>query len=365
MKINGTAATCGGLVLAWAMAADGQQNIGTGNQQSATNSETVTEHRYNGAVAPWREVQSRAESAGHEVVVDTDETAGPNGRMQPAQQTVTERTQTDAGVVRSRSSVFTFDLQGRRTLSETAESEQQPLSPDGHTSVRHMWVADINGHLDLDSRTVERSQSLLPGVRQTDTSVFRSDPDNVLRESERVRESERQTSSTDVRRDHTTLVRDINGRLVTTESHTSQTRVLGPSEQVTEDIIRRADVNGALTISEKRVVHHTATPRTEDILTETYSRDVQGHIRSDGLGLSQRTRISTTTTVDGGRHTVEEVEKFNPAAPGDPMRIVRRIVETTRKVTDGSVVTERQIFETDINGRLVPVATDHETRVEK
>ena len=92
-----------------------------------------------------------------------------------------------------------------------------------------------------------------------------------------------------------------------------------------------------------------------------YARDDRGRVRSDSRdGLSRRIRVSSTVTADGGRNTIEEVEERNPVAPNDPLRLVRRTVTTVRQIGPDRWSTERQIFERDQNGRLVPIATETE-----
>ena len=88
-------------------------------------------------------------------------------------------------------------------------------------------------------------------------------------------------------------------------------------------------------------------------------------MRSGGrLALSRRIRRSTTTTGDG-ESTVEEIEARNRVSPGDPMRVVQRTVVTVRNVAPDRQVTERQVFELDVNGRLAPVVRETEETVAK
>jgi hypothetical protein len=61
--------------------------------------------------------------------------------------------------------------------------------------------------------------------------------------------------------------------------------------------------------------------------------------------------LTTTATSDGSR-TVEEVEGVSLVAPADPMRAVRRTVSTVRRVGADRSLTERQVFERDVNGQL-------------
>jgi hypothetical protein len=99
---------------------------------------------------------------------------------------------------------------------------------------------------------------------------------------------------------------------------------------------------------------------------ETYAQGAEGFVRSDSrLALQQRIRRSTTVTADGSRSTIEEIEARDPVAPSDPMRVTRRTVVTVRNVGPDRRITERQMFERDVNGRMVLVTSDTEQSSEK
>jgi len=165
------------------------------------------------------------------------------------------------------------------------------------------------------------------------------------------------------REDSTRLLLDINGRQQPVETRSSETHELGPSEYSEEETIRRADLNGTLVLNERNVIRRSEANGSRQEVIETYSFDDEGFFRSNGhLALHQRVRTSTTATPDGGRQTVEEVEGHNLAAYREPMRVVRRVVETVRQIDPGRWVIDRQVFELDLNGRLVPVGSE---RVER
>jgi hypothetical protein len=356
MRIERIGGICICIALASA-AATGQQTV-----RSPGTVESAIEHRYlTGAISSWRQVQTRTEIDGREVVVETEEMGGADGKTQPIQEIVTETVRTGSGALRTRRDVFTFDPDRHRRLVATSESEQQSLAAAGSATVQNGWVPDINGRFHLASRRIERTQFVTPGVHQTDTALFQPNLDDVLQENERVEHTERQINSTDLRHDSTHLVRDLNGRWQATETWTIELREAGPSEHLEEDTVRRPDLNGTWAVTERSVVRSSATNGGEQTVIETYTRDREGYFSSDSpLGLSQRTRVSTTTKPDGDRYTVEEVERRSPVAPSGPMRIVRRTLATTRSLGVGHLVTERQIFELDINGRLAAVATVRE-----
>ena len=120
-------------------------------------------------------------------------------------------------------------------------------------------------------------------------------------------------------------------------------------------------MNGRLVVDERNVVRRTSTNERDDETIETYGAYGDGVVRFDnGLTLNQRIHRTTTTTADGREHTVEEVEARSPANPSDPMRLVRRTVTAVRPAGTGRWVTERQVFERDVNGRLQLVISDTE-----
>jgi hypothetical protein len=165
------------------------------------------------------------------------------------------------------------------------------------------------------------------------------------------------------REDSMRLLFDVNGRPQPIEIRSSEKRDGGPSERWEEETISRPDLNGALVLSERNVIRRSEANGARQELIETYAYDGDGFRRSDGhLALHQRVRISTTATSDGGRQTVEEVEGHNLAAYHDPMRVIRRVVETVRQSGPDRWAVERQVFELDLNGRLAPTSTERTER---
>jgi hypothetical protein len=164
-----------------------------------------------------------------------------------------------------------------------------------------------------------------------------------------------------IRHDLTHQVPDLNGRWQPTEIRSAEIRTTASSERLEEETIRHPDASGRMVVDEKSVTRRWEENGREQAVTEIYSRDAEGFYRDDGrLGLSRRVRITTTSTADGGRDTVEEVEGRSQVAASDPMRVVRRTLTTVRHVGADRWVTERQVFELDVNGRLVLVNRERE-----
>ena len=123
---------------------------------------------------------------------------------------------------------------------------------------------------------------------------------------------------------------------------------------VTETVTTRRDLNGRDAVSEKVVTHRARTNDEERVVIETYSPSME----AGRLALTQRVNRVTTLTKDGSQ-TVEETEEPSRVSPGDPLRVVRRSVTTMRRSGSDSYVSDRQVFELDVNGRFVPTQTDH------
>ena len=133
------------------------------------------------------------------------------------------------------------------------------------------------------------------------------------------------------------------------------------AERVEEQTVQRPDLNGRLAVVERSASRGSSSNGREDVVVETHAPFVDRVENSDaGLALRERLTRTTTSMADGGRHTVEEVEGRNPAAPGDPLRVMRRTVTTVRPIGPDRWITEREVFERDVNGRLQRVVTETE-----
>jgi len=307
-----------------------------------------------GGVLPSRSVETRSDSGNREVVTETIEMPDLDGRPRPTEETVTETTRTGPDTVRTKRDVFGFGAPGRRMLLETTLSERETL-PDGTIrTVRDTLAPDVNGRLGLRSRQVQRTESMASGMRRTDTAVFEPGINEGLRESARIQETERQVTPDVLRYDSTRFVRDANGRFQPTETLSREVRTSGTSESVEDETLRRLDVDGKLTSSERHVTRRFEANGRAHVIEETFSRDVAGLVLSGNrLELTRRVRRTTTPAADEGGRTIEEVEARVPGSPNEPIRMVQRTAGTISKVGTQRWDTRRRVYIVDVNGRLV------------
>src|SRR5688572_4925214 len=356
MTLGRVVGICACIVIS-ADAAAGQQSGDTPAQGQAAPATTVIERTHAAAgLAPWRRVQVRTESGSREIVVDTFEVPGIEGRLAPTHESVVETNRPAPNTAQTRRELFWFP-DGRRTLLEATDSRRETLPNGDSRAVHETSAPDLNGRLGVTSRQIEETRSALD-VREMQTTLLLPDVDNTLRAAERTESTERVVDPGLVRHDSTQLIRDVNGRWHAIEVHRGETRVVA-AERLEEAEIQRRDVNGTLAVEERRATRSSTANGREHVVIETHAPYADGSSR---WALSERVQRTTTPTADGGRHTVEELASRNRAAPSDPLRVTSRIVTSVRQAGSGRWVTERQVFELDVNGRLVLADTEQEDR---
>lgn len=342
------------LLVAPAIAAVQQTGIRQGPPPSPTSS--TTEGAYAaGAALPSRRVQTRTTTNGREVLTETTEAPGPDGRMKMSQETTTETVRTGADSTQTKRDVFVPDAQGRPRLMETTQTDVQTSRDGSSRSVANTMTSDPNGRLSISSREIQETKSVSPTVKQTDTSIYRPGANEPLVESERLQQTERKVSASVTQSESTRLVRDGNGRWQAAEARNQEVRTAG-AEQITEETLHRINDKGTLALSEKKVTTQSKSGGQDHAITETYT--------GTRLELSQRVRTTTSTT-PGGQEIVREVEARNLATPNAPLRVVERTVETRRQIGPDRWEIQRQVFALDGNGRLIPVLTEKSESVGK
>jgi len=298
---------------------------------------------------PSRRIQSRTESNGREVVKETMEAPGMDGRFSVASETTTETVRTATGAQIKRA-VYIPDANGRASIFETTEIEVQTQKDGSGTSVSTTFKPDLNGRLDFSIRQVQEIKVPSANVKQIETSTFLPGINNSMIESERIQTTERKVSAEVTQTESKLTLRDGNGRWQTTETRNREERTAG-NQRTSEETIQRPNDSGALVLKEKIVTTQSKSGSQDQTVTETFST------KTGKLALEQRTKVTTTPTPGGGQEIVREVEGRRPAAPYEPVRVIERTVETMRQIGPDRWEIQKEVFALDGNGRLTPVQT--------
>ena len=338
------------ILITSAVAYGQRQSDTTQQHELAMNAVTST---YRPGPVAQRRLQTRTESDGRRIVVETFEGPDIDGRLATLEEVVTETTRGPNTTLTSQD-VFDLTMDKRRRLAATNESRQDTQANGDTVTVSRRWSPDPNGRLYL-TQLVKETRSVGSDVQRIDTSLLLPGINAKLEEAERTVYTERQISPEVARHEGTRSVRDVNGRWNPVEIRQGEVRKIGTLERVEEETVQRPDVNGHLAISEVTVTRSSSTKEQEQLVVERYEpiTDVRG--TNGRPPLSERVQRTTTATPNGGRYIVETVEARNLAAPNEPMRVVRRIETTISPSGAGQSVTQRRVFELDLNGRLVRI----------
>ena len=349
-------ASVGCCVVFASASAFGQTRNDTAGQPSPA---SVTERTYTaGDGGAWQRTRTRTQSGGREVVVDTLAVPDVDGKLRPFRETVVE----SAGTTPVRRDVFEFNQDRRRELRETTESQQDATGTADSRAVHDTRSRDVNGRLTLTSRQIENTRSAGPNARQTETTFAVPTLNQRLEEVERVVYNERRTDAGVIEHDGIHLMRDINGRLQPAETRRGDVRNTGSAERLEQETIQRPDLNGKLADVERTVTRQFRADGQDHVIIESFAPYSSTWPSADRrLVLMERLHRTITPTADG-TSTVEEVEAVNGVAPAEPMRVVRRTVVTERRIGANRSVTERQVFERDVNGRMRLVSESTEER---
>ena len=223
------------------------------------------------------------------------------------------------------------------------ESTQETLANGRSRTVETTSAPDANGRLGVTSRYTEETTTTASGRRETVGTLLVPGINGALQESRRTESTEREVTPGVIREESTERVRGQNGGWETAEVRTRETRPIGPGDSLEDETIQRPDPSGRLAVSQRHVTRRTEVNGRVVEVTETFGDDPQGFTRPHTpMGLSERVTRTTTATAGGGSSTVVEVEGRSVAAPNEPMRVVRRIVEAVRTVGSGQSETQRQ-----------------------
>jgi len=323
---------------------------------------------YPGSYMPGsRVVRTRTESGDRELIVETVEVPGPDGRFKTSTKTTTETVGVGSKSVKIKRECYGNGVYGPLTLIETSVADQEKFTDGSSRTTTNTWVPDSGGRLNLSSRRIEETKSLASDVQQTATSFYAASVNEPLRESERILTTERRVSPSLVRTDTQRQFRDANGQWQTTGTREQEVRTAGRGEVVEEETVRIVGGDNKLTVSQKAITHRFTNNSSDQVVTEVYSPDRPGLVRDPAkpLMLSQRIRVTTTPTANGGSQTITETEAPDPAVLNGPLRLVSRTVETVRQVGPDVWETQRYTFTLDGSGRLVLTTDEKEISKQK
>jgi hypothetical protein len=304
---------------------------------------------------PTRTIRTHTQSGNHAVDVRSIEARGPDGTFHPYQDIETETVRENATTVRTTTRTFVRDSNGAKTLSQVTEEDKQTFSGGDSKLVRTTSNPDANGNLQVVQRENQVTSRTSPDVEETKTTVMLPGVNGGLAPAMQMQErQQRRGNTTEIQK--TTLLPDGAGSWQVGEvRHTTIKDDAKTSSR--EELVSRPDLEGNLSEISRTVSEESGDGSGDRQESEsTYSIDVPGEARDNGLHLVQRVTTTQHTSSDGQQTTRLESQP-DPGDPGAGLRATTVMTETVRLGPAGAKATET-IQLRNANGDLGVVSVD-------
>lgn len=276
----------------------------------------------------------------------------------PAVEIERGETRLDSQTTQITSRAFSTSASGERRLIETTVEEIKKTGDGGMSAVRTTSRRDINGRMSVVSKeTQEVVSSGVDSYRIAKTS-FLPGINNNLVEKEHVQQIEKRKGDSFVEIDRTRYELGLDGKWNELDRRVSRNR-LGKDQTQTDEQVYRYDGNRQLSLAQQ--------------VKASEWKDASGQRRLEsetfGMGLDGKLQLNNRLTMiqkDLGsqlQETTEFIESPNPAAPGEGLKVVRKIVENSKSVGRNQTERKMEILKPDLNGDMQRIHNQTTTEI--
>ena len=327
-------------------------------QESGTWSSSSQQGDPNGAANPYRTSTTHTEVNGHLIDKTIVEVRGPDGRYVPYSQTERESVKVNDSTTRTTERNYGTDANGQQVLTQQTQEEKK-TSPGGDSNVvRTVSNPDANGSLQVVQQTLVNTKQIAPGSTDTNTTVMSANGSGGLSPSVRIEEHQRQTDPKTTQFTKSTSLNNGSGgwNLSEVRQGTMKQDAGGTNK---EESVQRPDADGKLAVVERTVTRQgdSASGEKSDT-TETYSTNVPGQAGDEGLKLVKRESTVQRTNANGGRSTIQQVERPDPGDPSAGLHLTQQAIDIVRPGSNGVAQQTSTIVTTDANGNTNTVWVD-------
>jgi len=247
-------------------------------------------------------------------------------------------------------SSFAFGLQDRDS-SDTAKTfrwlESSGATSGGYSAVRTISRLDINGRMSVAQKETQESAASGQDSYRITKTLLLPGIDRKLAEIEHIQQIEKKTSGNTIEIDRTRYEPGSDGKWNAIERSVSRS-TLGKEQTQTIEKTYRYDANRRISLVQQ--VHRL---EWKDAAGQTHSQSEIFNAGMDGK-LQLDSRITMVQTAAGGpkQETTQVLERPNPAAPGEGLRVVQKIVETTQSLDARKNERQLEVFKPDLNGGM-------------
>jgi hypothetical protein len=258
-----------------------------------------------------------------------------------------EEKQLDPQTKRITSRVYGASVSGERRLLETIVEEIKMASGGAYSAVRTTSRLDMNGRMSLVQKETQEAVASGPdGYRITKTLLLPG-IDKKLVEKEQIQQIEMRKNANTVEIDRTRYEPGADGKWNAFERSVTQSQI-GKEQTQSREQVYRYDANRRM-----RLVQQSNLREWTDSAGKTHLQSESSVAGIDGkLKLDSRITMIQPPLENQRQQTTEIVERPNPAAPGEGLRVVQKAVENVRALGSGKTEQQMEIFKPNLNGGM-------------
>ncbi len=243
--------------------------------------------------------------------------------------------------------VFDVDANGSRQLVEVVVEDLRTTTGNGVSATRTISRRDANGNLQVALKQTQETTPAGTDTYKTQTTTQASRGGGNLVRSEEITQVEKKAANGAIEIDRTQMMPDLNGRWSTADRRVSSTRDV-KGQIVTQADDYKPDLNGKLSLTQRETSREWKDPQGR----ERQDSDIQTVSPEGNLQLSGRSSIVRVSFPDGSGETTQTLYSKSPVTPSEGLKLLEKIVETSRPADSRTVQKETTVQTPDANGKL-------------
>jgi len=306
---------------------------------------------------PTRIVESHSQNGNRTLDKRSVQIRGFDGHFENYPDIERETLQLNPTTVRTTTRTLSRDGNGRQTLAQVTEEENNILPSGDSNIVRLTSSSDLNGALQPICREVVETKNIGNAVEETNTTVLLPSIYGGLAPAMKMHELRKPGPNDAIESQITTLRLDGSGNWQVSEIR-QHTVTQAPNNGRTEERVFGIDSEGRLGEVSRRVSKESESRVGDKVyVVETYSVNVPGRALDGNLHLVQRATTAQHTSATGEQITEQKVEVSHSGEPGAGLRPYMLINDRVQPGPSGFQAT-RTVRLRDLNGNSEVVEVD-------
>jgi hypothetical protein len=265
-----------------------------------------------------------------------------------------EETRLNSQTTRITSRTFNTSANGERRLIETIVEEIKKTPSGEMSAVRTTSRRDVNGQMSVAQKETQEIASSGNGVYRITKTLLLPGINSALVEREQVQQIEKRKGDAFVEIDRTRYELGLDGKLNALDRRVSQNR-LGEDQTQTDEQVYRYDGNRQLSLTQQlKVAEWKDSSGQRRLQSETFAVGLDGKLQLGSCLTMFRKDLGNQR-----QETTEIIESSNPASPGEGLKVVGKLIETSQPLGTNQTEQKLEVLKPDLNGGMQTMHTQY------